>query len=35
LDAAIGKVVDRQDDKIGCAGTAGALDDATDFLLKA
>ncbi|MFN8625705.1 MAG: hypothetical protein U0587_06965 [Candidatus Binatia bacterium] len=35
LDAAISKVVDKQDDKIGCAGTAGALADATDFLLKA
>jgi len=35
LDAAISKVVSRQDDKIGCAGTAGALDDATEFLLKA
>lgn len=35
LDAAISKVAEKQDDKIGCAGTAGALDDATDFLLKA
>lgn len=35
LDATIGKVIEKQDDKIGCAGTAGALDDAADFLLKA
>ncbi|CAA0080555.1 Uncharacterised protein [Halioglobus japonicus] len=35
LDASIGRVTDLQDDKIGCAGTAGALDDAADFLLKA
>ncbi len=35
LDASISRVVEKQDDKIGCAGTAGALDDATDFLLKA
>jgi hypothetical protein len=35
FDAAISKVIERQDDKIGCAGTANALDDATDFLLKA
>ena len=35
LDATISKVAEKQDDKIGCAGTAGALDDATDFLLKA
>ncbi len=34
LDAAVSKVVDKQDDKIGCAGTDAALDDATDFLLK-
>lgn len=35
LDAAIGKVLEKQDDKIGCAGTADALADATEFLLKA
>jgi len=35
LDSAISKVLDRRDDKIGCAGTAGAVDEATDFLLKA
>jgi hypothetical protein len=34
LDAAISMVVDKQDDKIGCAGTASAMEDATDFLLK-
>lgn len=34
LDAAISKVVEKQDDKIGCAGTDTALDDASDFLLK-
>jgi hypothetical protein len=35
LDAAISRVAELQDDKIGCAGTAGALDDAADFLLRA
>jgi hypothetical protein len=35
LDGTIGRVADLQDDKIGCAGTAGALDDAAEFLLKA
>lgn len=30
----IGKVIEKQDDKIGCAGTDTALEDATDFLLK-
>lgn len=34
LDAAVSMVVDNQDDKIGCAGTASAMEDATDFLLK-
>ena len=34
LDPDIGKVPERQDDKIGCAGTSGALEDATDFLLR-
>lgn len=34
LDAGISKVIERQDDKIGCAGTAGALEDATEFLLR-
>ena len=35
VDPAISKVSVRQDDKIGCAGTANALDDASDFLIKA
>lgn len=34
LDPDISKVPERQDDKIGCAGTSGALEDATDFLLR-
>lgn len=34
LDAGISRVVEKQDDKIGCAGTDTALEDASDFLLK-
>ena len=34
LDSPITRIVTTQEDKITCAGTAGALEEATDFLLK-
>ncbi len=34
METKISKVVSRQDDKIGCAGTSNAVEEATDFLLK-
>ena len=34
LDSPITRIVNTQEDKITCAGTAGALEEATDFLLK-
>jgi hypothetical protein len=33
LDSPIRKISDTQNDKVSCAGTAGALEEATDFLL--
>jgi hypothetical protein len=34
LDRAISKITDKQGDKVSCAGTADALEEATEFLLK-
>lgn len=35
IETTISKVVSRTDDKIGCAGTSSAVEEASDFLLKA